>query len=348
MLQRSGQLTVPVSLSDPAMGATYRRGMEPRRTLISRGRRRRLAEELEEEGLGFVVEQPSDDALLEELDYALRPPVHERRVPSYGVILHPTVEPAAWTATTELTVDRRPTVEFGDAQVRRFADGFSSWAVRRAHGLDELIVFDRPAGSERDLVVVSAACGGRIVQRHPSGLVRIVGPFGVVRRELTGWHHEPPLGVWLDEIPGCHETGSLTMLGRLVDFAVHDLGARGIGALLVHHPTGVLAVAHEQRLPVPPELHIDRPHDLAPLRHALAQTDGASVFDAGGTLRLMGVRLVPSREAEEAVRALGGTRHTSARRYSYDDPDSMVVVVSEDGPVTVLHAGEIIGRSPAD
>lgn len=322
--------------------------MEPRRDVIRARRRARLAEELEDEGIGFVLEDAPPEALVGELDYAMHPPVHERRVPSYGVILHPTVDPDAWTATTELTVTRRPTADFGDTQIRRFADGFSSWAVRREHGIDELIVFDRSAGSERDLVILAAAAGGVIVQRHPSGLVRVVGPSGVVRKDVTGWHHEPPLGAWLHEVPGCREAGSLTMLGRLVDFAVHDLGARAIGALLVLHPTGELAVAHEQRLPVPPELHIDRPHDLAPLRHALAQIDGASVFDASGTLRLMGVRLVPSRDAEQAVRGLGGTRHTSARRYSYDDPGAIVVVVSEDGPVTVLRAGEIIGRSPAD
>jgi hypothetical protein len=33
--------------------------------------------------------------------------------------------------------------------------------------------------------------------------------------------------------------------------------------------------------------------------------------------------------AEEAVEPLGGTRHTSGRRYSYDDPLATVVAVSE-------------------
>ena len=36
----------------------------------------------------------------------------------------------------------------------------------------------------------------------------------------------------------------------------------------------------------------------------------------------------------ESVDAFGGTRHTSGRRYSYDDPTATVIVVSEDGPVT--------------
>ena len=266
-------------------------------------------------------------------------------MPSYGAIIAPASEPESWTAATELTAERRQTVDYGDAQIRRFADGISSWAIRSPRGVDELVVFDRSAGSERDLVILAGASGGEIVQRHPSGVVRVVGPSGVVRRDIVGWHHEPPFGTWLDGIPGCRFDGELTVLGRLLDFAVHDLGARGVGATLILHPTGQLRGAHELRLPVPPELGIDRPHDLAPLRHALAQTDGATVFDQTGTLRGMGVQLVPSREAEAAVPGLRGTRHTSAARFSHDDPDVVVIVVSHDGPVTVIRGGVAIGHS---
>ena len=35
-------------------------------------------------------------------------------------------------------------------------------------------------------------------------------------------------------------------------------------------------------------------------------------------------------------------RHRSAQRFSYDHPTATVVVVSEDGPVTLFHAGSLI------
>jgi DNA integrity scanning protein DisA with diadenylate cyclase activity len=73
--------------------------------------------------------------------------------------------------------------------------------------------------------------------------------------------------------------------------------------------------------------------------------DGAALFGPDGVLRRIGVRLVPSREAENALAAFGGTRHTSGLRYSFDDPSATVIVVSEDGPVTVLRNGEVVGRS---
>ncbi|MBI5088504.1 MAG: DNA integrity scanning protein DisA nucleotide-binding domain protein [Actinobacteria bacterium] len=39
-----------------------------------------------------------------------------------------------------------------------------------------------------------------------------------------------------------------------------------------------------------------------------------------------------------------GTRHASARRFSFDEPDTVVFVVSEDGPLTVYSSGEPIAR----
>jgi hypothetical protein len=77
----------------------------------------------------------------------------------------------------------------------------------------------------------------------------------------------------------------------------------------------------------------------------LGQIDGAAVFDRDGVLRQLGVRLVPSAVAEADVEGLRGMRHTSGRRFSYDEPDATVIVVSDDGPVTVLRAGRVLGSS---
>ncbi len=132
------------------------------------------------------------------------------------------------------------------------------------------------------------------------------------------------------------------MLEALLEFAVHDLGSLGIGSLLIHRPDDEPGPAVEARLPTPPALVITHATHLAPLRHALAQVDGAAVFDGGGVLRQLGVRLIPSSTAEADVDPLGGTRHTSARRYSHDDPRATVIAVSEDGPVSVLRAGELL------
>jgi hypothetical protein len=308
-------------------------------------RLQRLAEEIAESGLQIDMTTDWGAVVITEVDYALRPHVHERRVPSVGAIIEPTTPPASWELGAQLTVTRRRVEAMPLTGARLFADGLASWLIRRVSGDDEWAVFDRPAGSERDLVVLAEAMGATVVQRHPSGTVRIVGEFGVLRWAGLTWHHEPPLRVWLDAV--VDEThGDREVIESLLEFAVHDLGARGIGAILAYRADAASASTIELRLPPPPPLDVRRPSDLAPLRHALAQVDGAAVIDRDGILRELGVRLVPSPEAEAGVDGLHGMRHTSGRRYSFDDPAATVIVVSEDGPVTVLRAGEVIGRSP--
>jgi hypothetical protein len=309
------------------------------------GRIRRLAEELADEGFLFEAMGQEGSLLLTELDYALHPVVFERRIASVGAIVEPNVDPSLWHEPTDLHLTRMPVDELSVNAMRRFADGISSWVVRRVDGVDELVVFDRPAGSERDLVVIAQATGATLVQRHPSGVVRAVGGFGVLRWDGIAWHHEPPVSGWIDAVMNGDSGDAREVLALLVGFAVHDLGARGIGSLLVYRPGPAAKPSFEIRLPTPPPLHISRAADLAPLRHVLGQIDGAALFDRDGTLRQLGVRLVPSPAAVADVEGFRGMRHTSARRYSFDDPEATVVVVSEDGPVTVLRAGEIRGHS---
>lgn len=311
------------------------------------GRLRRLAEELEESGLKPEGDEAFRSMLLDEIDRALRPPIHERRVASSGTILEPLSDPATWTPATELDITRKPVVDQPLSAARRFADGLSSWLLRRTDGTNEWMVFDRPAGSERDLVVLANAFEATLVQRHPVGAVRVVGSFGVLRWDGFTWHHEPPVSSWIDAVTACSLHGDPDVLLAMLEFAVHDLGSLGIGALLVYRPGPALPAPPglEERLPVPPPLRIRRAAHLAPLRHALAQIDGAAIFDDEGVLRQLGVRLIPSPAAEETVEALRGTRHTSGRRYSRDDPLATVIAVSEDGPVSVLRDGEVLGRS---
>lgn len=320
--------------------------MAPERT-ASPARLRRLAEELADDGVVLSGRAEWQQMVLTEIDYALRPAVHERRVPSYGSIVGPMTDGAGWNVATELTITRRPLGEMPLPAARRFADGLSSWVLLRLEGERELAVFDRPAGSERDLVVLAEALGATVVQRHPSGLVRIVGTFGVLRSAGIGWHHEPPIRTWVDALSACPAHGDADVLETLFEFAVHDLGARGIGAILVYRPDDDDVSSLERRLPPPPPLHIRRPSDLAPLRHVLAHVDGAAIFDRDGILRELGVRLVPTPEAESGIEGYRGMRHTAGRRYSFDDGRATVIVVSEDGPVTVLRKGRLLGASPA-
>ena len=312
------------------------------------GRRRRLAEELEESGLVVEGTDAFRTLLVEEIDHALRPEVHERRVVSSGTILEPRSDPGTWESGTQLDITRGPADRQPLPAARRFADGLSSWLLRRTDGSNEWMIFDRPAGSERDLVVLARVLDATIVQRHPAGAVRLVGSFGVLRWEGFRWHHEPPVSSWIDAVVTHSAHGDAAVIEAMLTFAIHDLGSMRIGALLIYRPDGDSGPTVEARLPIPPPLRIRVVSHLAPLRHALAQVDGAAVFDADGVLRQLGVRLVPSDVAEQTVESLRGTRHTSARRYSHDDPLATVIAVSDDGPISVFRNGAVLANSQRD
>ena len=84
-------------------------------------RLQRLAEELEESGLQLTGSGAFRAILVEEVDHALRPPVHERRVVSSGTILDPMSDPASWSAGTQLDISRQPLNEQPLPAARRFA-----------------------------------------------------------------------------------------------------------------------------------------------------------------------------------------------------------------------------------
>ena len=248
---------------------------------VTEPRLRRLAEELTEAGLQIDLASEWGSLVITEVDYALRPHIHERRVPSVGTIIEPSTLQDRWESGSGLLVTRRPIEAMPLNRSRLFADGLASWLIRRFDGDDEWAVFDRPAGSERDLVVLADAMGATVVQRHPNSSVRIVGEHGVLRWDGLTWFHEPPISSWIDAVTACGTYGGEDVLRLLLEFAVHDLGARGIGALLLFRPDDAGPSTIEIRLPTPPPLDTTRPSDLAPLRHALSQIDGAAVFDVG-------------------------------------------------------------------
>lgn len=310
------------------------------------GRLQRLADELDDEGLPALEGAPDRVAGLVELAYALRPQLHEGRVPSYGVLLPPgpIITPEGGVSMLDTTVDLIPAHDLDLQFARRFADGVTSFAVRTSESVDHLACFGRDMAEEYDLVGLQAVIGGLVIQRHPSGQVRVFGPSGIVRWDGTSWHHDAPVDAWIARLHQVAPDAMVEGVRPLLRFAIHKLGGRRIGATLIWRPTerDVPANRHEPLVHNAPRLRLDSVGEEAALAHALAQTDGAALFDRDATLVGLGIRLAPSAAAEQTIGAFGGMRHTSALRYSHDDPHSIVIVVSDSGPVTLMHAGRAI------
>lgn len=149
----------------------------------------------------------------------------------------------------------------------------------------------------------------------------------------------------LDAVPDA----PVEVLRAILDFCVHTMSPADAGALLVLQldadrlgPEGGLNPA----LPptAVPRLPLRDVATHAAVRQLLAQIDGAAILDAHGDLLAVGAHLRASPRSHEVVQLdpTHGTRHASARRFSFDHDRTVVFVVSNDGPVTVYSDGAAI------
>jgi DNA integrity scanning protein DisA with diadenylate cyclase activity len=299
----------------------------------------RLQDELFDDGivLGGGDETHSNQ-LIQELDHARRPPVHEGRTSVYGSFILPE------GVSLGLTEDLVDIVELDLPldECRSFADGRSAFLVRQCDGAKLLACFRRSVQYEADLIEFQEATGTAIVQRTAMGVPRVFIPTGVVEWNGRNWNMRPSARSILRSVQAAVPESTQEILAGLLDLAVHWLSPAHIGATLlvdvdpVHDDSANLDL--DGALPSPP-LWVTSRHHYAALFASLHQTDLAALVNQHGLVTHLGVGLRSSVEAEDAVTQERGMRHRSAARFTWDHHHTVAFVVSEDGPVTVFRRG---------
>ena len=313
--------------------------------LDAHGRRMlRLRNELDDDGIWL----PDDDELLAlllaELDYARHPHAHEGVAPRYGALL-----------TTPDAMRRQPagTLEIVDisdiplAVARRLADGRSSFVARIVGNGARLVCFDRTREYESSAVHLAVDTGALVVQRLGRGWVRLSTPEGVATWDGIQWSRKQ-LSIDLASRIAPHASDAdPEILTNIVELCTHWLGAGRVGATLVWSLTGdpreLSRVGMAAAVEIP-RLDLSHRAHFAALLNALSQYDRATLVDPGGTVSTVGVQL----RSSERSRTLGpflGTRHTSALRFTADEPSTLVFVVSSNGPLSVFCRGERLDLS---
>jgi DisA bacterial checkpoint controller nucleotide-binding len=370
-------------------------GDEPGRAEKERKRRKRLRQELVDEGIQLLPTDPDGrvrfehdrepypdpdklfDVLVDELAYARRPPVHETRRSSYGAVV--VADYDDFTGLTDYWIRPVPRsgLRFGDsglhpltdhrdlAAVRAYANGRTTFLVRSPAGPEALLQL--PVGDELELGrLAEEAPGVFVIQRTPAGAVKVFTPGRLYVFEHDEWRVKPYAATRLPTLWRISDRISDRRGHRvarlLLDFCVHLLSARHVGATLVWLLSSTWDTV-KTRAPLagpgqPPAVQLrlnERGFEEA-FATLLAGIDGACVLERNGKLVRVKVKLDASERAGGCVAAEGGTRHTSAKRFSFDEPRAIVFVVSQDGPVTVysdgiavlrLHAGEPDGDLPS-
>ena len=306
---------------------------------------RRLRSELADDGVVIDADGPLLALILDELGYARRPPQFERRVPLYGSMVVP--DDRSLIAAGEL-VDLIPVDDHPLPIARRFADGRSAYLAVQPDGTRKLAFFRRSVQYEADLVEIQADTGVFIVQRTPvMEVTRLFTATSTIEWSGYRWTTRPNAraqhALLQPFLPGI----APPVLAGLLELALHWLSPGRVGATLVvpvSHGDAGLDIEHATAVP---KLSVTARHHYPALFAALMQTDLATVVVAEGIAHHIGVGLYSSAEADAAVDTARGMRHRSAARYTFDHPESVAIVVSEDGPVTVFHRGRSLSECAA-
>ena len=316
---------------------------------VQRRRLRRLREELDDERVPLVLEGPSGTHLLAELAYARRPQHHEQHIPGYGALVFAGVPDWDAGPQTPLLV---PAEDIPAAVLRRYADGRSSFVVVTPDGLAGLATFEHSVEDEGAAVRLQRS-GAVVVQRTRRGAVRVCAGNGVIVWNGSRWLFKRRAEDYVSVLRRLAPHGDGAVLTGLLELAVHSLASARVGATFVWNLDGCPAddarggLVELGRAIRGPALSVARRGHLPALLSVEAQVDLATVVAADGAVGPIGVRLGHSSRAA-LVPPTGGARHTSARRFTFDVPQVLVVVVSESGRVTVFTGGAIAAEISPD
>lgn len=272
------------------------------------------------------------ESILRELIVALEAPVHEGMIPPYGSIIVP----------NDAELGALLPLEEKDLELaRKAADGSSALLGFRESSLAGLVVIEPSGAPHLDLARTARSLDGIGIRRERSGVVHVYARIGSLRHAGRQWSGSPSVLHAITRIRQAAPMVDYDVLADLLDFAYYVLSPWGIGATLVwilsdRDPPEIKADLRPFKLSVSPTA--EEP-SLSFAAHLLAQFDGATFVSRQGKLLTTGIHLNPSPRAEQLIPPHLGTRHTSARRASYDLSDALIATVSADGPVTVFSDG---------
>ena len=287
----------------------------------------------------------SEESILTELDICLNPHVHEGQVAPYGATFCMTPLPESTSVKL---------VSFEDNKIddnRRFADGRRSFLFHYPQAKPQLGILDSAFGDEFRLLQLSSMISGIVLQRQQTGLVKIVqqGNIHISRGRI--WSYKGSTSQAYSGITACLEnvmTPNLaeTIMG-LLRISYYSLSPEGIGATLVCRLADAGSTVGGIGLNSL-GISVQDVNSYSLVSHILRYQDGATFVLPTGEFEATGVHLGYSVEAAANVPEIGGTRHTSAARFTFDHPDMIAFVVSQDGPVTIFSDGANVAELPIE
>lgn len=314
-------------------------------------------------------------AVVEELTWAIEPPLHEGTLQPYGAIITSSHE--SLKIRVQDAYQSREHSLLDHLVLRSSADGVRSFYCRylpqngeerKSLWISEALAFSSEDAlfSLRDEAVFkqpgipphksNPVNDLMIVQRNSFGEVRLLSTSGILLITQGHWSvRKYQYALELEEfvtkssLVGEGDKETLERVYRsIARLAVHILGAQGIGATLLVESRESEFKDNREVLNSTRSLDVRGLHlsiltraDQTVIAHILAHNDGAAVFSYGGKLLSVRNWLTASYESADVTSNPGGTRQLSATSASRHT-SLPIVTVSSDGPVRAFYRGEMV------
>ena len=230
------------------------------------------------------------------------------------------------------------------ALARSLADGIRSFVVYEHDRFAGLGYFGTHGLDEYSLVEFLELQGARsIITGDSLGITKVYSPSGVSEHHHRLWYEKQSVESVMSRITEAAPQAPRRVLKQVLSFALHTLSPRKVGATLMlslRSPTAVDLELMKPQVDLSAlQLRPSESAHRAVIRHYLSQVDGATILNPDGVVIGTGAHLKCSEKSISLIRELKGTRHTSAKRFSYDFAAGLLITVSADGPVTVFSDG---------
>jgi hypothetical protein len=279
-----------------------------------------------------------------ELARCLDPFVHEQAIRPYGAIISRELPHLERLGTVIPTDGLEPHV------IRGLADGHHSVVLIVKGEAPRLLLLNESMATDQEYASHAVWVDGVIVCNDANGIVRIVTNSSVTVVEGRRWVAKDLVFEAAEDIVGVVPAADIRVVRRILELTHHRISSYRVGATLLYllgHPPRATSRRDDGVALATTGLSVLNENQDPLWLHQVRYRDGALLIARDGCLLAANVILRSSRASERSVAAIGGTRHTSAARHTYDCPDVLAFVVSTDGPVTVLSDGQRIAELKA-
>lgn len=230
----------------------------------------------------------------------------------------------------------------------KLANGKNLFVYYDNEEYEGLIKLDKEITTELDLInLIRNSSKPNICIRNKDGVVTYTVGNDFLIQKHRQWRCKFSTENAIQSIVNHYSAAPTDLIKKILDIMYYCLSPKGVGATIILMLNK--SVPAHQMLDIRNNidflnLNIDNQADIIVLENIATTNDGAIIISFDGKIIGFNAHLHHTENSKDIIPSESGTRHTSARRFSYDNPNCLALVVSSDGPVTIFSDGAIIHK----